>query len=326
MYKKILFGRRCDNGKNKKPSNKVKGGKIKSVYTTYQVSGLNFPNLLNKLKKEDIELYEVSLIKPKVLCVSIKISDEQKFFAITKNLCYNIKKVNSKGKLLFLYNLLHAPSLCIGAVLFIALSILFSNVILGFSFVGNGNRYKNQVVRYLNDNGVKEMGFIAGVDLEKLSDGILSEFNEFSFVSCKKNGTRLLIELVLSENQTHIKDTNQKHLYSTVSGVVEEVKVYRGTKAVEIGDLVEEGDILVSGYMDFKDKRVEVNALAVVTIKAKKEFLYLSDSEFDEGNAEAFALASFVGEADSLSVDKSQKNGKYYYKVTVYYKMVMYTG
>ena len=288
--------------------------------------GVNFSNLLNKLKKEDIELYEISLIKPKVLCVSIKISDEQKFFAISKNLCYNIKKVNSKGKLLFLYNLFNAPSLCMGAVLFLTLSILFSNVIVGFSFVGNGIRYKNQVVRYLNDNGVKEMGFISGVDLEKLSDGILSEFNEFSFVSCKKNGNRLLIELVLSNNQTHIKNTNEKDLYSNVSGVVEEIKIYRGTKAVNVGDFVEEGDVLVSGYMDFKDKRVEVNALAVVTIKAKKEFSYISNSEFDEKNAEAFALASFEGEADSLSVVKSQLNGKYYYNVTIYHRFVIYTG
>ncbi len=321
-----MFGRRCNNGKNKKPFNKLKRDIVKSVYVTYQVLGVNFSNLLNKLKREDIELYEISLIKPKVLSISIKISDEQKFFAITKNLCYNIKKVNYKGKLLFLYNLLHAPALCVGVVLFIALSILFSNVILGFSFVGNGSRYKNQVIRYLNDNGVKEMGFIGGVDLEKLSDGILSEFNEFSFVSCKKSGNRLLIELVLSENKTHIKNTNEKNLYSTVRGVVEEIKVYRGTKAVEVGDFVEEGDLLVSGHMDFKDKRVEVNALAVVTIKAKKEFSYISDSEFDEKNAEACALASFAGEVDSLSVDKSQKNGKYYYKVTLYYKIVVYTG
>ncbi len=318
--------RRCDSGQNKKHFSKLNNKGFSNVYSTFLVEGLNLSNLLNKLKKEGVEVFNAKLVKAKVLSLCIKISDEQKFFAITNILCYNVKKVKNRGKFLFLYNLLRSPSLCLGVAIFIALSVCLSNFVLGFTFVGNGSRYKNQVISYLNDNGIREKAFLDKVDLDKLSSGILSRFDEFSFVSCKKNGNRLLIELVLSDNQTHIKKDGEKDLYSTVSGVVEEIKVYRGTPSVSVGDRVDEGSLLVSGYMDIKDKRVEVNALAVVTVKASKEFTYISESSEYHEEAKAFALASFNEEASDVFVDKSQLNGKYYYKVTIYYKRVIYTG
>ncbi len=326
LHKKILFGRRGGNGKNKKPFNNVKKRGFREVYAEYIVEGVNIPTLLNKLKRSGVSVYSVKRVERNAVILWVKINEEQKFFAIIENLCYNVKKVKNRGKFLFLYELISAPTALLGALIFTVLSVIFSGLIMGVTFVGNGSVYSEEVNSYLHSQGVKEKTFFQSVDLDNLANGILSSFDEFSFVSCKKRGNTLLIELILAENETHIKADGQKDLYADLDGVVEEIKIYRGTSNVKIGDEVKKGDLLVSGFMEIKEKRVEVNALAQVTLTAKKEFTYISASDKDSEAAIAFALSSFARECDSAVVDRLEENGEYYYKVTVYYKRVIYTG
>lgn len=325
MYKKILSGRRGGKWKNKKPSPKLEKTLPGGVFCEYIVSGQNLVNLLNKLKKEEIEVQDVKFYKRNTLTLRVKIKDEQKFFAIIKNLCYNVKKVKNKGKLLFLYNLLLSPSIIVGAVAFIVLTIIFSGMIMGVSYTGNGARYSAEVSAYLESKGIVERTFFSAVDLEGLANDLLSSSDKFSFVSCKKKGNTLLINLILAENKTNLLSGKEKNLYSSDFGVVQEIKVYRGTALVSVGDFVNKGDMLVSGHMEIKEKRVEVNALAVVTLLAEQQFTYIAEDNAEE-EAKAFALSSCPFEAEDVSVDKREKNGKYYYRVKVYYKRIIYTG
>ena len=314
--------RRGDNGNNKKSFDRV-GSKY--IYSEYEVKGVNLSSLLNRARKEGILVKNVKFSKEKTLTLWVKVKDEKKFFAITKNLCYNVKRIRNCGKLLFLINLLNSPSIIMGAVIFTLLTIYFSGLILGFSFTGSGKRYSEEVVSLLSERGVKKGVFIFNENLESLSNEIIKSSDKFSFVSLKKKGNRLVVELVLSENKPYIKG-EVKDLLSTESGVIEDIKVYRGTAMVSVGDSVEKGDLLILGQMQVKEKLLEVNALGIVTIKVSREFNYILDSDNDEEKAIAFALSSLDEEAESVSVDKSEKNGKYYYKVKAYYKRIIYTG
>ncbi len=323
MHKKIFRFRRGDNGKNKRRFYKI-GQNL--VFVEYEINGVNLANLLNKIKKEGISLYKVRFIKEKSLTIRIKSKDEKKFFAITKNLCYNVKRIRDCGKMFPIINLLKNPSVLVGALLFILLSVYFSNFILGVTFVGSGVRYSDEVLSYLNDLGIRENKIIDKNKLEEVSSKILSSTNKFSFVSVKKKGNRLIVELVLSEKEPYIQKNSERDLYCDVDGVVEDIKLYRGTCMVKVGDKVDKGDLLVLGQMEIKEKVLEVNALAVVTIKTQKEFNYISSFDNDEENAIIFATSSFNEEIADVLVDKTNQNGKYYYKVTVLYKRIIYTG
>ncbi len=326
LYKKILPRGLGNIGKNKKHISNLIGKGLDAVYSDYRIEGLNLSALLNKLKKSEVGVYRLRFVSQNAVTLRVKVIDEQKFFAIIDNLCYNVKKIKNSGKLLPLYKLLLSPSILLGVAVFIAVCISLSGIIMGVSFSGSGVRYKDRVANYLVDRGVVKKTSFHCVNLDELSNDILSAFNEFSFVSCAKRGNMLLIELVLAENKTHVESNSEPNLYSNCAGVVEEVKVYRGTANVKVGDEVNVGDALVFGFMEIKGKRVEVNALAVITIRASKQFSYITECENNEEEVTAFAIASLGEECLETLVDKEEKNGKYYYKVTVYYKRVIYTG
>ena len=62
------------------------------VKTTYKITGLNLDRLIDFAKKRGITLYNAKKFGNKRLIVSVSLKESKKFFAITKELCYNIKQ------------------------------------------------------------------------------------------------------------------------------------------------------------------------------------------------------------------------------------------
>ena len=315
-----MLGRRGGARKNKRSF-----VKIKNVYSEYKIYGLNVERLINRLKRENVSIVDLKKEKSNQTSISVKISDEQKFFAIAKELCYNIKKVRNKGKLLFLFNLINGPSTVIGAVLFCVVLIFCNDLLLSYNFSGNGSAYKNEVERLLVESNVKPFSRFSEIDLSELSDKILEQSSRFSFVNCKKAGNKLNVQLILSENQTHVNPNGTKDFISTTDGVVEKVQVYRGTPIVKQGDRVKKGDLLVAGYMEIKEKRVEVNALAVITLLVENKTAFIFESEQTE--EQIISLVKDIEEEQIYHafVNKEKLNGKYYYRVNYSVKRVIYT-
>ncbi len=289
------------------------------------MSSVNTEVILNKLKRAGVELYEVKKIDVKNVRLCVKITDEQKFFAIVKDLCYNIKKEKNRGSMVWFYRLLRSPGILFGSIAFAIICIFFSNVILSFSFTGNGSVYKEEIIKYFESENIKKFSLFSSIELDTLADEIVTQFDRYSFVSCKKRGNRLVVEMVLAKNEGFVNKNGAKELYSDSDGVVKDIKVYRGTALVSVGDQVKSGDLLISGYMDVKDKRVETGALAIVTLSIKKEKNYISDIDNDE-MALTFAQA-FCEEGCLVVIENKEKlNGKYYYKLSIYLDRVIYTG
>ena len=60
-------------------------------YSVFEIKGLNLDRLIETLKKRGITLYNVKKKANNRLIVTISAIDSQKLFAISKELCYNIK-------------------------------------------------------------------------------------------------------------------------------------------------------------------------------------------------------------------------------------------
>ena len=59
--------------------------------STYLITGINFEVLLNRLKRQGVLVINAKKRGKKQLILTIKSKENQKLFAITKELCYNIK-------------------------------------------------------------------------------------------------------------------------------------------------------------------------------------------------------------------------------------------
>ena len=307
--------------------NKGDNKRLKLIYITYEIKGLNLDRLINVVQKRGITLYDVKKPTNKRLILSVNFKENKKFFAITKELCYNVKKVGEGGWALPMLKLIKNFGFVVGAVFFMAISILSNNYVFAIAFTGTGSVIKREVEQYLTQTGIGVCSRFSDIDLAELEDGILASNKNLSFVSCKKVGNRLCIELVLSKSDTGTLKGDEYKLLSNVSGTVEQIKVYRGTAEVRVGDVVNEGDLLVDGYALIRDQRVETNVIASVTILTKREFYYRSEKDGEEEKALLFAEES-LGNKEVLnsSVTKTEENGVFIYKTELLFRCVISAG
>jgi len=301
------------------------------VKVTYIVEGLNQNRLIESLRKRDIALFNVKKINNKLMYVSVNLNQSKNFFAITKELCYNIKKVRYFGKGLPLYSLLKNAGLIIGALIFIAVAIVSNDYVLSIDFSGSGSVCHREVRQYLSEQGISEKSRFSSFSLEQLEDGILSSNQNLTFASVTKKGNALKVYLVLKTEPPKTLGGKAEKLQSTVSGKVESIKVYRGRALVSVGDTVSVGDVLVDGQVEFKEQIIPMNVLACVTIRAEEKFAYRFEDENSENLAVLYATESLGDkEPASISVEKIKidLDGKtvYEYSVAVQYICVLYAG
>ncbi len=314
--------------KNKRDRKNVKISKYpKSVFAVYSIKGLNLDRFINKVKNKGITLYDIKKLNNKRLIVTVSYNDSQKFFAIAKEMCYNIKKVKEKGVLLPLVLAVRSIGVVIGCCLFIAITYFLSDFIYDISFLGTGSAYKREVAEYLNSKGIKRFSRFSSIDTQKLEDDILATCKNLSFVSVERQGNRLKIDMALSTEQVDRLDGNVYALYSTVTGTVEQINVYRGTPTVEVGDFITEGQLLVDGYMIIKEQTIKINVLASINVIVEQKFSFADLGDGAEDKALLFAEASLKDkQVLDLSVNKIQINNQFIYEVTAKYRAVIHTG
>ena len=190
-----------------------------------------------------------------------------------------------------------------------------------------GSVYEREVKNYLSSRGIKEFSRFSTIDLPRLEDEILSANKNLSFVSLSRRGNRLIIDSAVSGEKVDRLNGDAYSLCSDVDGVVESVKVYRGTPVVEVGQLVKKGDLLVDGVVTVKEQTLKINVIACVSLLYESEYEYRSSKSGEEEKAKIIA-ETVLGEKEPVwsSVRVKFENGQYIYTVSVSFRRVLLVG
>ncbi len=297
------------------------------VYAEYEVSGLNLSRLIDVYRKRGIDLFDIKKRGNRQIRITVKHSDSKKLFAITKEMCYNIKRVRFRGKFKSLTYLYRNVGVLLGALVFIATSFFTNDLVFSIDYSGSGSVYKREVNAYLKENGVGVYSRFSDVDLDALGEGIMAISSRLSFAECRKEGNRLKIELILSKEPPKTLSGGERFLKTDVDGVIETLKVYRGTPLVKVGDGVHSGDVLVDGFYLVGEERVEENVIASATVLTKRVYDYLSESDNEEDVALLFAEQALnILEPAFSEVVKTSTGKGFNYRVTLTARKVLFAG
>ncbi len=300
---------------------------VNGVKRTYSIKGLNLDNLINRAKGQGVALYDVKKTARNRMLVSVNLASSEKFFAIAKELCYNIKKVRDTGKGYPLYFLAKNFGLIIGAILFITCSIYFNDRIFAITYTGSGSIYSREVNEYLSSIGIERYSKFSDIEVGALGDRIIENNDRLSFATCEKHGNTLKVELILSTEQVKTISGDVYELRSNIDGVIESIKVYRGTAEKSVGDRVKKGELIVGGYSVIKEQTVKINLIATVSIITESQFIYRSNQSGQEEFARLFAEQAVLGRdiVDGNTTVKQEK-GTYIYTTTLRYRRIITAG
>lgn len=284
----------------------------KAITAKYHIQGLNIERLLNKLAKEGIDVFSVHRPKQNVLRFSVRLSDDQKVFAILKGMCYNIKTRKIGGYGYPLYFLLKRPGIVLGAAIFLFAALFADNTIFRFQVTGSGAVYGQEIIALLNDSGIEEGKRFSSVDFDSAENLILRNFERLSFVTVRKHGNTLLVDAAMSGDKPPVVDTAPKDVVSDVSGTLSRAVVLRGTLLVKPGDEVREGDVLVGGYYYAEaaqdGEQIPTYVLCDLWIDTQKTFVFGFDgvSALETALAEEMAKGYIDGEIKEILTEVYQ--------------------
>ncbi len=146
----------------------------------------------------------------------------------------------------------HRSGLAVGMAVYLAIIFSSSLFVWDVRVLSDTHIPHNVIIAYLKELGCYEGAFLPSIDFEDLCIDYLDRYTDFSWVSVNVKGTVAYVEIrekLLNEEES---DT-PRNLIASHGGVIEDYSVYEGRSQVKQGNVVKQGDLLISGVVDNKD-------------------------------------------------------------------------
>lgn len=245
---------------------------LKQHYTGYvrvRLTGRSPERFFNLCRSSKILLWNIACEK-----------EEYRFFLLLPDF-YRIRpfarkagvRVRIQEKLglpFFLYRNRKRKLFAVGVASFFLLLFVLSRFIWNISFSGNLLFTDDMLTGQLREIGVCYGMPKRGVDCDRIEEELRSRCSRIVWVSAHVSGTRLQIRI--RENETAdgipLREESPRNLVAETAGTVVSILVRAGKAAVQPGDEVEKGQILVEGMLPVTNDSGEVERTLFVRADA----------------------------------------------------------
>ena len=264
--------------------------------TRLVVDSLAAARVLDKLAREQIPVYSAEKTAKNKITFCVATKDLEKVFAILSGLCYNVTEVRHRGLSLLYRKLLGGVGLLIGLLLFCLFTLSMQSRVLRIEVVGSGAYYEERVREVLTRGGVTPFSKVPE-NTSMICSEILG-FPDVDYCAVSSSGGILTVEVEVGREHSF---REVKKLHSPVKGKVEEILLVRGTAAVQEGDEVEEGQLLVDSVALYGDVQRDVIVIARVRIVYPVSEIFEGDEE--EALAGAYLKYGELSDIQTQSTD-----------------------
>ncbi len=249
-------------------------------YVIIQIEGLSLERFLNAMLSAGTPVW--ALERTGRTCVRLRIKRKDFFRLIPIRRRYRCRvHVLEKRGLPFLWGALwRRKVLLFGSVALAAGFAFLSTRVLFVRVTGCERMEEDLLMSALAEKGVTPFMPWRGVDYVRIANDTAALFDEIAWLGLHRDGVFLTVEVRESIPLPEIEDYSVPcDVVATKAGVVVDITVLRGKAAVRPGDRVVDGQVLISGTVQYKDTppyltraRGTVSAAIVydVRVEAKK--------------------------------------------------------
>ncbi len=210
------------------------------------IEGRNFPLLLDRLKKRGVKIYKITQKKELQRIIRVSCFDSEKVFAICQNMWYN-KKLKRNGFIGVLDYLKRYLPFFLFAVIFTVLAFVADGYVFKLSVNGASQSSRAKIFALLDDMGVETPCLKSEIDGKEIEKRLYQVFDGVDFVTVKKSGNRLIIDLICGKDLIKKSEKTNK-IIAKRSGVITRLGVYSGTCLKQVGDSVVAYETIAEGF------------------------------------------------------------------------------
>ena len=222
-------------------------------YIQIEVEGFFIERFLNTCAKEGIKLWGTKRKNKSIVTTNIHIENFKKIRKIAKKTQNKVKIKRKKG-IPFIIKKYKNRKVFIFLFFTLILSICaLSNFIWNIEIEGNQTITTEEILNELNQNGIKQGTLKYKIDTTKTIEKMRLKDSRISWIGMKIEGTNIKVNIVEAVEKPNIIDENEYcDIIAQKEGIITKINVTSGTALVKEGDVIEQGEKLIGGWMEGK--------------------------------------------------------------------------
>lgn len=219
-------------------------------YVIIKVEGLTLERFVNLATNNDIYLWDIVRIDYTTIEGKVSIIGFKSLKEIVKKVGCRVYIVEKNGLPFLVEKLKKRKMFAFGFLLFIGLIFLFTSFIWNIEVTGNERISIEEIDDFLKSINIQTGKIKYSIDVENLKNSILDKYDTLSFVSVEIKGTKLFIEVKEQDLPPEkIEFTTPCNIIAKKKGIINKIIAKNGKQVVNEGDIVEKGQLLISGVI-----------------------------------------------------------------------------
>lgn len=219
-------------------------------YVIIKIEGLGLEKFINICISEQIYLWDINRINYTTLEAKVGIKGFKSIRKIIRRTGCKVYISKKNGYPFWFNRVKKRKMLLLGAFFSLSFLIIILSFVYRIEVEGNHVVSNEDIVNTLQESGLRIGSNRYRIDLREIENNVLLEINELSWVGIEINGITAKIKVVEKtfppEKIDKDKPTN---VVARANGVVHKVIARNGDAIVKEGDIVEPGDILITGIV-----------------------------------------------------------------------------
>ncbi len=187
------------------------------------------------------------------LTAQVTIADYKELCKLRKKAMVQLKIVKKAGLPFVLYKNRNRKGLAVGAVLFILINHILSMFLWTIDINGVNTVSRYEIQQCLSDNGIYVGALKSNIDVGKSERDFSLQLGKVGWMSVNIMGNTATVEISESYDIPQILDESPCNLKAVKTGQIIKMDVRQGKNAVNLGDGVAKGQLLVSGIVEVAD-------------------------------------------------------------------------
>lgn len=167
---------------------------------------------------------------------------------IYENIEYSETKI--RGLFSFLEEVKSRYGVILGILLLFLVTYLSSNIVWKINIIGNDKISDEQIIEELKEADFHLGTFVPKVNYKTLHNKFLLNSKDISWISVNITGNVANVHVRETKKESISQNKEYTNIVASHDGQIASIIVIEGEKKVSIGDVVREGDILISGVID----------------------------------------------------------------------------
>ena len=222
-------------------------------YLYVRVKASNPEKILNLCAAKGITVWRVS-VKNDVIYFKIGIASFKKLRIYKRKIPCKIHITHKTGLPFLIAKNKKRYGMAIGFLIFVAIIYFMSGCVWNICISGNKTVKSSDIMRSLNEIGIYEGAFIKDIDAEEKRNELLLSQKGLSWAAINIEGSKITVD-VTETKQTEQNETKPSNLIANEDGIIKKIEVKNGVIKVKVGDVVQKGQLLASGIIEYQNGR-----------------------------------------------------------------------